>query len=69
MRLTRALQLTRGSPRAVTHCGSGVGGLSAGMTARVDALDLARALISRPSVTPADAGAMDVLQAALAPAS
>ncbi|HEX8568377.1 MAG TPA: succinyl-diaminopimelate desuccinylase [Caulobacteraceae bacterium] len=31
------------------------------------ALDLARVLISRPSVTPQDAGAMDVLQAALEP--
>lgn len=31
----------------------------------LDALDLARALIRRPSVTPADAGAMDILQRAL----
>ena len=31
------------------------------------ALDLARLLVGRPSVTPADAGAMDVLQAALEP--
>ncbi|ATQ44376.1 succinyl-diaminopimelate desuccinylase [Caulobacter mirabilis] len=31
----------------------------------LDALDLARDLIRRPSVTPADAGAMDVLQRAL----
>ena len=31
----------------------------------LDAVDLARALIRRPSVTPADAGAMDVLQRAL----
>jgi succinyl-diaminopimelate desuccinylase len=31
----------------------------------VDAVSLARALIRRPSVTPADAGAMDVLQSAL----
>jgi succinyl-diaminopimelate desuccinylase len=31
----------------------------------LDVVDLARALIRRPSVTPADAGAMDVLQAAL----
>jgi succinyl-diaminopimelate desuccinylase len=31
----------------------------------LDVLDLARALIRRPSVTPADAGAMDVLQHAL----
>ncbi|MGE0745948.1 MAG: succinyl-diaminopimelate desuccinylase [Rhodospirillales bacterium] len=35
------------------------------MTAAVDALELARALIRRPSVTPADAGALDVLQQAL----
>jgi len=35
------------------------------LTAAVDALDLARALIRCPSVTPADAGALDVLQAAL----
>ena len=31
----------------------------------VDALELAQALIRRPSVTPADAGALDVLEAAL----
>ncbi|MGV0761031.1 succinyl-diaminopimelate desuccinylase [Tistrella mobilis] len=31
----------------------------------IDTLDLARDLIRRPSVTPADAGALDVLQAAL----
>ena len=31
----------------------------------LDVLDLARDLIRRPSVTPADAGAMDVLQRAL----
>jgi succinyl-diaminopimelate desuccinylase len=31
----------------------------------MDALDLARALIRRPSVTPADAGALDVLEAVL----
>ncbi len=31
----------------------------------LDPIDLARDLIRRPSVTPADAGAMDVLQAAL----
>ena len=31
----------------------------------IDALELARALIRRPSVTPADAGALDVLEAAL----
>ena len=35
------------------------------MMSRVDPVDLARALIRRPSVTPADAGAMDVLQDAL----
>lgn len=33
----------------------------------LDAVDLARALIRCPSVTPADAGALDVLQAALEP--
>jgi succinyl-diaminopimelate desuccinylase len=33
----------------------------------VDVLELAQALIRRPSVTPADAGALDVLQAALEP--
>ncbi len=33
---------------------------------RTDPLALAQALIRRPSVTPADHGAMDVLQAALA---
>jgi acetylornithine deacetylase/succinyl-diaminopimelate desuccinylase-like protein len=31
----------------------------------MEALDLARALIRRPSVTPADAGALDVLEAVL----
>ena len=36
------------------------------MPAAIDALDLARDLIRRPSVTPADAGAMDVLEQALA---
>jgi succinyl-diaminopimelate desuccinylase len=35
------------------------------MSALLDPVDLARALIRRPSVTPADAGAMDVLQQAL----
>ena len=35
------------------------------MVSRVNALELAQALIRRPSVTPADAGAMDVLQQAL----
>ena len=35
------------------------------MSARLDPVELARALIRRPSVTPADAGAMDVLQGAL----
>ena len=35
------------------------------MTSRLDPIELARSLIRRPSVTPADAGAMDVLQAAL----
>jgi succinyl-diaminopimelate desuccinylase len=35
------------------------------MTATLDPVELARALIRRPSVTPADAGAMDVLQEAL----
>ncbi len=35
------------------------------MMSRVDPIELAKALIRRPSVTPADAGAMDVLQAAL----
>jgi succinyl-diaminopimelate desuccinylase len=35
------------------------------MVSRVDPLELARALVRRPSVTPADAGAMDVLQGAL----
>ncbi|MBK8908448.1 MAG: succinyl-diaminopimelate desuccinylase [Rhodospirillales bacterium] len=34
---------------------------------RIDPLDLSRALIRCPSVTPADAGALDVLQAALEP--
>ena len=33
---------------------------------RIDPVELAQALIRRPSVTPADAGAMDVLQQALA---
>jgi succinyl-diaminopimelate desuccinylase len=38
------------------------------MSARpIDPVALARELIRRPSVTPADAGALDVLQAALAP--
>ncbi|WP_309604849.1 succinyl-diaminopimelate desuccinylase [Phenylobacterium sp.] len=32
----------------------------------IDAIDLTKALIRRPSVTPADAGAMDVVEAALA---
>ena len=32
---------------------------------RIDALPLAQALIRRPSVTPADAGALDVLEAVL----
>ncbi len=36
------------------------------MPAAIDVIDLARDLIRRPSVTPADAGAMDVLQEALA---
>ena len=36
------------------------------MARRVDPVELARALIRRPSVTPADAGALDVLQAAAA---
>ena len=35
------------------------------MSAAISALDLARDLIRRPSVTPIDAGALDVLQAAL----
>ena len=35
------------------------------MPAAIDALELARDLIRRPSVTPADAGAMDVLEQAL----
>jgi succinyl-diaminopimelate desuccinylase len=35
------------------------------MMTRVDAVELARELIRRPSVTPADEGAMDVLQGAL----
>ncbi len=34
--------------------------------AEIDPIDLARALIRRPSVTPADAGALDVLEGALA---
>ena len=33
----------------------------------IDALALAQALIRRPSVTPKDAGALDVLEAALEP--
>ena len=37
------------------------------MTERVDAVALARALIRRPSVTPADAGALGVLERALEP--
>ena len=36
------------------------------MSAAINALELARDLIRRPSVTPADAGAMDVLEQALA---
>ena len=53
------------------RCRAPVGGLSAGMSVRpntsglVDPVELARDLIRRPSVTPADAGAMDVLQRAL----
>ena len=35
------------------------------MSAAINSVELARALIRRPSVTPADAGAMDVLQTAL----
>ena len=35
------------------------------MRSRIDAVELARSLIRRPSVTPADEGAMDVLQHAL----
>ena len=31
----------------------------------IDAIDLTRELIRRPSVTPADAGAMDVVEATL----
>jgi succinyl-diaminopimelate desuccinylase len=38
---------------------------SVNLDAGVDAVELAQALIRRPSVTPADAGAMDVLQRAL----
>ncbi|HHN66667.1 MAG TPA: M20/M25/M40 family metallo-hydrolase, partial [Thermopetrobacter sp.] len=38
------------------------------MPAPVDAIALSQALIRCPSVTPEDAGALDVLQAALAPA-
>jgi len=34
-------------------------------TASIDALALAQALIRRPSVTPKDAGALDVLEAVL----
>jgi succinyl-diaminopimelate desuccinylase len=34
--------------------------------AAIDAVELARDLIRRPSVTPADAGAMDVVEEALA---
>jgi succinyl-diaminopimelate desuccinylase len=37
------------------------------LTAAIDALDLARALIRCPSVTPADAGALGVLERALTP--
>ena len=37
------------------------------MSSATDAVELARALIRRPSVTPRDAGALDVLQAALEP--
>jgi succinyl-diaminopimelate desuccinylase len=39
--------------------------MSQRMSAPIDPIALAQALIRRPSVTPADAGAMDVLQAAL----
>ena len=35
------------------------------MRSRIDAVELARSLVRRPSVTPADEGAMDVLQQAL----
>ena len=35
------------------------------MTSRLDPIELAQALIRRPSVTPLDAGAMDVLQGVL----
>ncbi|MFL5295335.1 MAG: succinyl-diaminopimelate desuccinylase [Phenylobacterium sp.] len=35
------------------------------MTSAIDAVDLTRELIRKPSVTPADAGAMDVVEAAL----
>ena len=37
------------------------------MSATIDPVDLTRALIRRPSVTPRDEGALDVLQAALEP--
>jgi succinyl-diaminopimelate desuccinylase len=36
------------------------------MTAAIDAVELARELIRKPSVTPADAGAMDLVEATLA---
>src|SRR3982750_4783251 len=36
------------------------------MEAAIDAVELSRELIRRPSVTPADAGAMDVVEEALA---
>ena len=36
------------------------------MTGSIDPIELAQALIRRPSVTPADAGAMDIVQQALA---
>ena len=49
--------------RRATDCIAAREGLSAGMS--VDPVALAQALIRRPSVTPADAGAMDVLQQAL----
>ena len=66
--------LARPSPNAA-DCSFGLSALSGLMTSSLDpvapdsvALDpvaLAQALIRRPSVTPADAGAMDVLQTAL----
>ncbi|MFZ1990654.1 MAG: succinyl-diaminopimelate desuccinylase [Alphaproteobacteria bacterium] len=37
------------------------------MTGLIDPIELAQALIKRPSVTPADAGALDVLETALTP--